>query len=460
MQSFTRGSPGADAKPRPNAYQMSVRPRRTGRPAMQEPMEQPSPPMSPTDELEIAALGAQGDGIAETEAGRVFVAFALPGERVEAGATGVPRLLSQPSADRQAPVCRHFGVCGGCVAQHMGERLYAEWKRGIVVAALRQRGLDPDIAPLHRIPAATRRRAVLTARREGERIVLGYHRRKSLDLVDIAECPVLLPEIAAQFPALRAIAAALPPPEVRLTVLATPAGLDVAAAAGRGRLGPAAAAAIAGIAAHHRLARVAVDGETVIERAAPALQTAGGPDIAVPPGAFVQAVEQAERVMAGRIVGAVATAKRVADLFCGVGTFTLDLARRARVLALDRDPAAIAALAASARRVQGLRPIEARVRDLFHAPLSAKELEGFDAVVFDPPRAGARSQAQQLARSRVPTVVAVSCDPGTLARDARLLLDGGYAIEGVAPIDQFLFSAHVEVLAVFRRATLPSTGRR
>jgi 23S rRNA (uracil1939-C5)-methyltransferase len=408
--------------------------------------------------LEIAALGAQGDGIAETGAGRVYVAFALPGERVEADASGQPRLLSQPSVDRATPVCRHFAVCGGCVAQHMGDRLYPEWKRDIVVAALRQRGLGADVAPLRRMPAGTRRRAVLTARREGRRIALGYHRRKSLDLVDIEECPVLHPDVSAHFPALRAIAAALPVPELRLTVLSTPAGLDVAVA-GAGRLQPAAAAEIGRIVTQHRLARIAVDGETVIERAAPLLNTAGC-DIAVPPGAFVQAVEEAERAMAGLVVGAVGTARRVADLFCGVGAFTFDLARRARVLALDRDQAAIAALAAGARRAQGLRPIEARVRDLFRAPLSVKELEGFDAVIFDPPRAGARSQAQQLARSQVPTIVAVSCDPGTLARDARLLVDGGYAIESVTPIDQFVFSAHVETVAVFRRAILPSSGRR
>jgi 23S rRNA (uracil1939-C5)-methyltransferase len=410
-------------------------------------------------ELQVGALGAQGDGIAETEAGRVYVAFALPGERVEAGATGQPRLLSAPSADRAPPVCRHFGVCGGCVAQHMGDRLYAEWKRDIVVAALSQRGLGPDIAPLRRIPPGTRRRAVLTARREGARIALGYHRRKSLDLVDIEECPVLLPQVCAQFPALRALAAALPAPEVRLTVLATPAGLDVAVAAGGGRLQPAAAAEIGRIVAQHRLARVAIDGETVIERAVATLKTAGA-EVAIPPGAFVQGVEEAERMMASLVVGAVGAAKRVADLFCGAGTFTFDLARRSRVLALDRDQAAIGALVAASRRAQGLKPIEASVRDLFRAPLAPMELKGFDAVIFDPPRAGAKSQAQQLARSQVPTIVAVSCDPGTLARDARLLVDGGYACESVIPIDQFLFSAHVEAVAVFRRSSLPSSRRR
>jgi 23S rRNA (uracil1939-C5)-methyltransferase len=410
-------------------------------------------------ELPIAALGAQGDGIAETGAGRVYVAFALPGERVEAGAAGLPRLLSPPSTERATPVCRHFGVCGGCAAQHMSDRLYAEWKRGILVAALRQRGLGPDVAPLHRMAPGTRRRAVLTARRRGRGVVLGYHRRRSVEVVDVEECPVLVPRLAAQLAALRAVAEALAAPEVRLTVLATPAGLDVAVEAGLGRLQPAAAAALGRIVTRARLARVAVDGQTVVERAAPLLKLAGL-DVAVPAGAFVQAVEEAERAMAGLAVAAVGEARRVADLFCGVGTFTFDLARRARVLALDREPEAIAALGASARRARGLRPIEAKVRDLFAAPLSAKELEGFDAVVFDPPRAGARNQAQQLARSGVPTVVAVSCDPGTLARDARLLVDGGYAIESVTPIDQFLFSAHVEAVAVLRRTTLPSRGRR
>jgi 23S rRNA (uracil1939-C5)-methyltransferase len=414
--------------------------------------------MPEPDELDIAALGAQGDGIAETGAGRVYVAFALPGERVAAGVTGVPRLLSAPSADRQTPVCRHFGMCGGCVAQHMGDRLYAEWKRDIVVAALRQRGLAPDVAALRRVPPGTRRRAVLTARRQGRSIALGYHRRKSLDLVDIEECPVLAPEIRARLPALRAIAAALPAPAVRFTVLSTPAGLDVAVEAGGSRLQPATAAAIARIVTQHRLARIAIDGNIVVERAAPALNTSGV-NVPVPPGAFVQAAEEAERVMAGLIVGAAGAAGRVADLFCGVGTFTFDLARRARVLALDRDQAAVAALAAGVRRAQGLRPIETKVRDLFRTPLSAEELQGFDAVVFDPPRAGALSQARQLARSHVPTVVAVSCDPGTLARDARLLVDGGYAIESVTPIDQFLFSAHVETVAVLRRHN-PSAGRR
>ncbi|HEX6001559.1 MAG TPA: RsmD family RNA methyltransferase [Hyphomicrobiaceae bacterium] len=418
--------------------------------------------MSPShsSELHITVLGAQGDGVAETDRGPRYVAFALPGERVVAEAgEALPRLVSAPSPDRVPPICRHFGVCGGCVAQHMSDRLYAEWKREIVVEALRRRGLRPPVAPLQRVAAGTRRRAVLTARRGGDRVELGYHRRKSSDLVDIEECPVLLDAIAAGLPALRAIAAALPGPEVRLTVLATAVGLDVAAETGGRRTGRDSVVALGQLACRHGLARVTVDGDTVIEGVRPVVRM-GAADVAVPPGAFVQATRQSEEIMRALIVTALADSspnpKRVADLFCGVGTFTFELARRARVLAVDSDGAALAALVAAARHAQGLKPIEAKVRDLAREPLSAKELEPFEAVVLDPPRAGAARQAHELARSSVATIVAVSCDAGTFARDAETLVDGGYVIAGVTPIDQFVRSAHVETVAVLRRAP----GRR
>ncbi len=420
-------------------------------------------PHAEREELEIGALGAQGDGMAETEAGTRYVALALPGERVEVQADGPPRLVSAPSPDRVAAPCRHFGVCGGCAAQHMSERLYAEWKRDAVVVALRRCGLAPDVAPLRRVPPGTRRRAVLTARRVGGRILLGYHRRRSEELVDIEDCPVLLPDIVVKLPAVRAVAAALPTPEARLTVLAAPAGLDIAAEIGGRRAGQrpgrGAVAELGQIAMQHGLARIAVDGETVIERARPVLRM-GEVDVAVPPAAFVQAARLSEEVMRELVVAALGEPKRVADLFCGVGTFTFALARRARVLALDSDVEAVAAVAAAARHAQGLKPIEARVRDLFREPLSAKELEAFDTVVLDPPRAGASRQAQELARSKVDTVIAVSCDPGTLARDAEILTKGGYAIASVTPIDQFVYSAHVEIVAVLRRAAPPSRGSR
>jgi 23S rRNA (uracil1939-C5)-methyltransferase len=400
--------------------------------------------------LEIARLGAQGDGIAEAADGPTYVPFALPGERVRVDGEGLPELLSAPSPERRRPQCRHFGTCGGCIAQHMSEPLYVSWKRGIVVEALRQRGLDVEVGPLLRVAPGSRRRTVLTARQEGGRIMLGYHCRRSHELFAVEECPVLQPAIVAQLSGLRAIAAQLAQRELRLTVLLTRTGLDVTADGAGARLDARAAAELARLAAGHGIARICVDGETIVERAKPALAM-GGASVEPPPGAFVQAAEQAEAAMVGCVVAGVGKAKRVADLFCGIGTFTFPLARRARVLAVDGEEEAVAALAGAARHAQGLKPIETKVRDLFRMPLSPKELDGLDAVVLDPARAGAEAQARQLARSGVPAAICVSCNPGTLARDVRILLDGGYALESVTPIDQFLYSHHVEAVAVLRR---------
>jgi 23S rRNA (uracil1939-C5)-methyltransferase len=402
------------------------------------------------EEVEVVRLGARGDGIAETAAGRRYLPFALPGERVSTEAGGLPRLKSPPSPERREPVCRHFGVCGGCVAQHMSTSLYADWKRGILVEALRQRGLSPEVGPLRSIPAASRRRAVLTGRPAEGGVILGYHPRESEAVFDLLECPVLVPEIVAALPALRAIAAGAAGREVRLTVLATPAGLDVAVA-GEPRLDAKGAARLAQIAAGEpSLARLALNAETLSQRGLPRLAF-GGVEVTPPPGAFVQAVAEAEALLAEEVGRATHTARRVADLFCGVGTLSFRLARSARVDAFDSDPEAIAALGLAARHAKGLKPIAGRVRDLFTEPLAPRELDGYDAVVFDPPRAGAKAQALALAGSRVPVVVAVSCAPGTLARDLKILVDGGYRLQHVAAIDQFLFSAHVEAVAQLQR---------
>jgi 23S rRNA (uracil1939-C5)-methyltransferase len=413
-----------------------------------------------TAEFDIVRLGAQGDGIAETAAGPRYVPFALPGERVRLSVRDLPEIVSGVTAGRAAPVCRHFGICGGCVAQHMSNRLYADWKRAIVVDALRQHGLDPPVAPLQRIAPGSRRRAVLTARKDRHGAVrLGYHRRKSGEQIEIVECPILVPALTASLPACRAIAAAMPEADTRLTVLLTHGGLDISVEHDARRIGPSALAAFGRIAAEHGIARIALGRETIAQRAAPIL-TFGGVDVVPPPGAFVQAAEAAEIEISRIVIDALSRSKRVADLFCGIGTLTFPIARRARVLAVDSDEAAIGALASAARHAQGLKPIETRLRDLFREPLSAQELKGFDAVVFDPPRAGAKAQAERLARSDVPLVVAVSCDAGTLARDLRILVDGGFTIASVTPIDQFLFSAHIETVTVLRRSSAHSPRLR
>jgi len=400
--------------------------------------------------LEITALGAQGDGLAQTADSARYVPFALPGERVRVDGDGLPKLLSAPSPERRQPPCRHFGTCGGCVAQHMGDALYERWKRGIVVEAMRQHGLEMEVGQLVRVPAGSRRRAVFTARREAGKIVLGYHRRRSHELFTLEECPVLQPDIVGQLSCLREIAAKLTQRELRLTVLSTHNGLDVTADGARVRLDARTAADLARVVAGHGIAHLSVEGEIIVERAQPTLAM-GLAGVVPPPGAFVQAVAQAETAMVERVLAAAGKAKRVADLFCGVGTFAFPLARRARILAIDGEQKAIDALTAAARLARGLKPIETRARDLFRIPLSPKELDGLDAVVLDPARAGAEAQARQIARSAVPTAILVSCNPGTLARDMRILTDGGYAPEGVTPIDQFLYSHHVEAVAVLRR---------
>lgn len=400
----------------------------------------------------ISRLGAHGDGVADAADGGVFVPFALPGETVAVSADGEVQVHGAPSPERAEPACRHFGTCGGCVAQHMGDGLYARWKESIVREAFAQRGLrDAPIAPLVRCAPASRRRAVLTTEARAGQVRLGYHGRRSHDLVAITDCSVLSPAIASQFDALARLAAALHVDDARLNVLATASGLDVAITTDTKRIAPQAATVIGRIAGEQGYARVTVNGNPIAARVQPTLDM-GGASVVPPPGGFVQAVEAAEVAMRERVLAAIPKAKRVADLFCGLGAFTYALAQRTRVLAADNDKAALAALGHAVRHAQGLKPVEPLLRDLFRDPLAPKELEDFDAVVLDPPRAGAQAQAEALARAGVPTVVYVSCNPATLARDARLLIDGGYALENVTPIDQFLYSDHVEAVAVLRRA--------
>jgi len=400
---------------------------------------------------EIVRLGAAGDGMAVTPDGSRFVRGALPGERWRIGAGGAER-VSAPSGERRDPPCRHFGVCGGCVAQHMGAALYASWKRDILVQALAHRGLGIEVAPLVVIPPGTRRRVALAALLTPTTVRVGFRAEGSHDLIAIEECPVATPSIVAALPSLGRIARRLAKPgeTLRLTVTDTATGLDCVYVGSSAKPAADMRTSISAIAESARLASVTVDGEEIVTRARPMLEIAGV-RVALPPGTFVQASSEAEAAMRDLVVAGARKARNVADLFCGLGTFALALARRAKVLAADSDEAALAVLAEARRNTQGIKPITTLRRDLIREPLSRKELEPFDCVVFDPPRAGAKAQAEMLARSDVATVIAVSCDPGTLARDLRILVDGGYTIEAVTPIDQFLWSAHVEAVAVLRR---------
>lgn len=408
-------------------------------------------------EVEILRLGARGDGVAAGPEGPVYVPFSLPGETWRLGEDGeAVRMTDGP--DRVAPVCPHFLRCGGCTMQHLALPVYASWKREIVATALAQHGLDVALSEMRTVPLASRRRAVLTAVVERGDARLGFHEARSHDVVDLDVCPVLRPEIVNAFGALRELAVLLAKglQPLRLSVLASEAGLDVDVAGARDDLGTDARGRLAELTERADWARLSLDGDVVVLRRRPILSFGGVP-VVPPPGVFVQAVREAQEVMQEIVVRAAGRAKHIADLFAGIGTLTLPLAKRGRVSAIDSDAAALGALEVALRESQGLKPVEAKVRDLYATPLARKELEAFDCVVFDPPRAGAKAQAEWLAKSRVPVVVAVSCNPSTLARDLRILADGGYTIESVTPVDQFVFSPHVEVVAVARRA---AGGRR
>ena len=400
----------------------------------------------------VDRLGIRGDGIADGPDGPLYLPGALPGERVSVGG-GEPAGIEHASPQRRhGYLCPHAPDCGGCALQHFSDDLYRQWKATLVGEALKGHGIAADVRPMLSAPAGSRRRAVLTARRDGQLIELGFHRGQSHDIEPLEACAVLAPAIVSALPGLRALAliALTSKSEARIGVVATPHGLDVDIAGARRAISADQRTAMVQTASSHRIARLSLDGTPMLTLARPALLMAGV-EVIPPPGAFLQAAAEAEVAMTAIAVEAAGKAKRVADLFSGLGTFSFALARRARVLAIDTDRALIEALAAAARGAAGLKPIETKVRDLMRDPLSPRELDGFDAVLFDPPRSGAKAQAQALAGSKVKTVVAVSCNPATLARDLEILLAGGYRIEAVTPIDQFLFTAHIEAVAVLRR---------
>jgi len=390
----------------------------------------------------------------------VFVPFALPGESWALTRDGDATCV-HPSPERQGPKCPHYTRCGGCVAQHMPHELYLEWKRKKVSDALAAHGVSGHVGPVVFAGDATRRRAVFTARRTGRRTAFGFHQRAANDIVDVRACAILVPQIANRLERLRGLAEllVLDRADMRLTVTAADSGLDVAVTGARKSDDPQLRRELSDVAHQTGIARLIVNGQDVVTFVAPTVQV-DGVEVAIPSGGFLQASEPAEREMIRLVNAATDGAKTVADLFCGLGTFALALSSRAKALACDSDRQAMAALDRAWRNVQGRKAIETRVRDLFREPLSRKELEPFAAVVFDPPRAGARAQAEALAKSRVPLVAAVSCSPATFARDASILVDGGYALDWVTPVDQFVYSDHIELVAAFSKPKSKPRRRR
>ena len=418
-----------------------------------------------SEALLITRVGRRGDGVAETPAGPLYVPYTLPGEIAEVDAWpghADRRHLCKvdvASPERIAPICRHFGACGGCALQHWNVQHYREWKRGLAIDALAKVGLDPPVDELVDAHGDGRRRVVFHARRGGRGLIeVGFAAPRSHDVVAIDCCPILAPDLKGAIEAARAIAEALAgerkPLDIQVT--ATEAGLDIDVR-GSGPLSAERSAELARLATRHRLARLTRHGELVAQRCAPTL-TMGCARLPLPPGSFLQATAAGEAALAELASSHCRGMDRIADLFAGVGPFALRLAECARITAADIDAEAITALQRAAATTPGLKPVETQVRDLFRRPLLAAELKRFDAALFDPPRQGAEAQARELAASEVPVVVAVSCNPLSFARDARILIDGGYQLVRLTPVDQFLYSAHLELVARFERTR--SSGHR
>jgi 23S rRNA (uracil1939-C5)-methyltransferase len=400
--------------------------------------------------ITIERLDLRGEGVA----GDLRVARALPGEGVEgdavAGRIASPRILS-PSPDRVSAPCPHYRACGGCAVMHATDRFVADWKQDVVARALAAQGLSAPFRPLQTSPPNSRRRAVLAGRRLKSGALVGFHARASDSVTPVPDCRLLDPALIAALPGLHAItlAGASRKGELALTLTALDPGPDLSVQCGK-PLDAGLRMDLAGLAAQAGLSRLTWDGETVFQSAPPSLAM-GRARVTPPPGAFLQATPQGEAALVAAVRDAVGPAVRVADLFAGCGTFALPLAEAAEVHAVEGEAPMLAALDAGWRGATGLKRVTTETRDLFRRPLLPDDLAGFDALVIDPPRAGAEAQIAQIARAAVPVIAAVSCNPVTFARDARRLVEAGFRLDWVQVVDQFRWSSHVELAARLSR---------
>ncbi len=404
--------------------------------------------------LDITALGHRGDGLAQADGKTIIVPFTLPGERVVADVNdgrGAIVEIAVASPDRRQPVCRHFGACGGCSVQHLAAGAYREWKLALLGSALKGKGITGHTPELLDAHGEGRRRVCFHVRRNGDKAAIGFMAPGSHQLVAIDACPVLAPALAAAPEVARIIASQFIATDASFDVLltATATGLDCDVRGLRkGARWP--DDKLARLLNRHAVVRLSIHGEPLLETGKPMVRC-GMAMVPLPPGGFLQATAEAERILAEQVVDRTRQARSVADLFCGIGPFALRLAEHQPVTAVDLDAPALAALEYAFRHTPRLKPVITQKRDLLREPLTPSELAAFDAVVLDPPRQGAEGQARQLARSRVGTVILVSCDAASFARDAAILVSGGYRLTDLVAIDQFKWSPHIEIVASFAR---------
>lgn len=407
-------------------------------------------------ELLIDHMGAKGDGMAFLEGQRIALPGTLPGERVLAsieGERGDCLEVLTPSAARATPTCPHFGTCGGCVVQHWANDSIATWKRARVQTALARAGLAVEVAPTRDGHGAGRRRVTLHVRRKEGASTAGFMRARSHDLIDVDACPLLVPALAPAPDLARGLGHVLrgleKPLDVQVT--ATIEGLDVDLR-GAGRIEEGLRQKLVQFAMQQDLARLTLHGERLIEARVPSVLLEGtGMRAFIPPGSFLQPTATGEALLAELAADALKGAKTVAETFCGLGPFGLRLSRKMKVSAYDSERAAIDCFQRSIRANPGGKPIMAEARDLFRRPLFAPELKAFDAILLDPPRQGAEAQMREVAKSKLERIAYVSCDPESFARDAKLAMDAGFKLKSVTPVDQFKYSAHVELVAAFSR---------
>lgn len=391
----------------------------------------------------IARIAARGDGV--TPSGR-HVALAAPGDVIaeDGGITNGPH--------HTEPACRHFPLCGGCQLQHVDDTAYAAYLTDRIVSALAAQGITPpEMRAPHLSPAHARRRASLTAERKGRAVRIGFNEAGSHRIVDLAECPVLHADLFALIRPLRALLGSVLPERrrgaIRMTL--TDQGVDLALS-GVEVEGLAATEALTDFAAKHRLARLSIDegyGASPRWEPEPVTVTLGGIAVPFPEGSFLQATADGEAALIDAVRQAVGDAAQTADLFSGLGTFALALECPVHAAEGARD--AVLGLQAAVNRAQ--RPVTVEHRDLFRRPLTPAELARFDAVAIDPPRAGAKEQMAELAASSVQRIAAISCNPATFARDAKILIDGGFRLDWIQPVGQFRWSTHVELAARLSR---------
>ena len=399
----------------------------------------------------IERLGHLGDGIAQ---GPVFAPLTLPGETVTGDRDG-DRLsnvkIVTPSTDRVSPPCKHFKRCGGCALQHGSDAFVAEWKANVVKQALIAQGLDAPVRRIHTSQPMTRRRATFTGRRTKSGAMVGFHARASDTVVETPDCQLLLPEIIALRPALEklTVLGASRKGSVALAVTWSPQGADVVITNAK-PLDDATLSNAISLTAEHKIVRLTWNDDTLATHAPPT-HSFDGISVAPPPGAFLQATQTGENALRQSVAEVTTTAKSIVDLFAGCGTFALPLARRASIHAVESDDAMLGALDLAWRNTPNMHKVSTEKRDLFRRPLVPLELNKFDAVVIDPPRAGAEAQIKEIAVSDITTVAMVSCNPTTFARDSAILAASGFTLNWIDVVDQFRWSPHIELAASLTR---------